>query len=127
QLFGQPAAQLEPEQVSYQMVIPEPRPAGVERDHKGVGVLEVKQDPFGARMACQQIAQLAVDAVEQGGAQQQLLDVGRLALQHLGERVLRYGPAAAGELRDESLWVLAVSQRDRREPQAGRPAFRMLV
>ena len=67
-------------------------------------------DPFGARVTSQQIRQLAVDAVEQGGTQKQLLDLGRLAFQHLGEQVLGNCPAAAGELRDKSLGVRAAGQ-----------------
>ena len=110
QFFGQPPAQLKPEQVSEEVVIPEPGPGRVERYDERVGVFEVEQDPLGARVTSQQVRQLAVDAVEQGGTQKQLLDLGRLAFQHLGEQVLGHGPAAAGELRDKSLGVRAAGQ-----------------
>ena len=110
QFFGQPPAQLKPEQVSEEVVIPEPGSGRVERYDKRVGVFEAEQDPFGARVTSQQIRQLAVDAVEQGGTQKQLLDLGRLAFQHLGEQVLGNGPAAAGELRDKSFRVRAAGQ-----------------
>ena len=110
QLFGQPPAQLKPEQVSEEVVIPEPGSGRIERYDKRVGVFEVEQDPFGAGVTSQQIRQLAVDAVEQGGTQKQLLDLGRLALQHFGEQVLGNCPAAAGELRDKSLGVRAAGQ-----------------
>src|SRR6266581_5590038 len=79
QLLGEPAAQLKAEQVSEEVVIPEPGPGRIERYDERVGVLEVEQDPLGAGVTSQQISQLAVDTIEQGGAQQQLLDVGRLA------------------------------------------------
>ena len=61
-------------------------------------------------MTSQQIRQLAVDAVEQRGTQKQVLDLGRLALQHFGEQVLGNRPAAAGELRDKSFRVRAAGQ-----------------
>ena len=110
QFFGQPPAQLKPEQVSEEVVIAEPGSGRVERYDKRIGVFEVEQDAFGARVTSQQIGQLAVDPVEQGSAQKQLLDLGRLALQHLGEQVLGHGPAAAGELRDKSFRVRAARQ-----------------
>ena len=78
-------------------------------------------------MTSQQIRQLAVDPVEQGGTQKQLLDLGRLAFQHLGEEILGHGPAAPGEFCDKSFGVRAAGQGDRGEPQASGPAFRPLV
>ena len=110
QLLGEPAAQLKPEQVSEEVVIPEPGPGRIERYDERVGVFEVEQDPLGAGVTSQQVRQLAVDAVEQGGTQKQLLDLGWLVLQHLGEQVLGDGPVAAGELRDKSLGVRAAGQ-----------------
>ena len=74
--LGQRPAQLQPQQVREQVVVAEPGALGVERHDERVRVLEVQQDPFRARAAGQQVGQLAVDPVEQGGAQQQMLDVG---------------------------------------------------
>ena len=54
QFFGQPPAQLKPEQVSEEVVIPEPRSGRVERYDERVGIFEVEQDPLGARVASQQ-------------------------------------------------------------------------
>ena len=73
------------------------------------------------RAAGQQIGQFAVDAIEQGRAQQQILDAGRLALQHLGDQVLGDRAVAAGEIRDETLRIRVTGQGERREPQARRP------
>src|SRR6266576_2832949 len=87
QLLGEPAAQLKPEQVSEEVVIPEPGPGRIERYDERVGVFEVEQDPLGAGVTSQQVRQLAVDAIEQGGTQKHLLDLGWLVLQHLGEQV----------------------------------------
>ena len=109
-LFGQPPAQLKPEQVSEEVVIPEPGSGRVERYDKRVGVLEIEEDAFAAGVTSQQIRQLAVDPVEQRRAQKKLLDLGRLAFQHLGEQVLGNSPAAAGELREKSLRVRAARQ-----------------
>ena len=125
--FGQRPAQLQPQQIREQVVVAEPGPLGVERYDERVRVLEVQQDPFRARAAGQQVGQLAVDPVEQGGAQQQILDVGGLAVQHLGEQVLGDRAVAAGELRDEPLRVGVTGQGDRREPQARGPPFGPLV
>ena len=110
QFFGEPPAQLEAEQVSEEVVIPEPRPGRIEGDDKRIGVFEIEEDAFGAGVTSQQVRQLAVDPVEQGSAQKKLLDLGRLAFQHFGEQVLGHGPAAAGELRDKPLRVRATGQ-----------------
>ena len=109
------------------MVVAEPGALGVERFDERVGVLEFQQDPFRARAAGQQIGQLAVDPIEQGGTQEQILDVGWLAFEHLGDQVLGDRAVAAGELRDEPLRVGVTGQGERREPQARRPSFRPLV
>ena len=56
-----------------------------------------------------------------------ILDVGGLAVQHLGEQVLGDHVVAAGELRDEPLRIRVPGQRDRREPQARGPPLRPLL
>jgi MFS family permease len=89
--------------------------------------LQVEQDRFRAGPAGQQVGQLAVDAVEDGGPQQQVLDTRRLALQHLGDQVLRDRAVTAGELRDEPLRVRVAGQGQRREPQARGPPLGPLV
>ena len=125
--FGQRPAQLQPQQIREQVVVAEPGPPGIQRHDERVGVLEVQQDPFRARPAGQQVGQLAVDPVEQAGAKEQILDVGRLAFEHLGEQVLGDRALAAGELGDEPLRVGVTGQGDRREPQARGPPFGPLV
>ncbi len=126
-LVGPPAAQFQPEQIREQVVVAEPRPLGVERHDERVRVLEVQQDPFRARPGGQQIRQLTVDAIKKTGAQQQVLDLAGLALQHLGEQVLRDGAVAAGELRDEPLRVGVTGQRECGQAQARGPPFGPLV
>ena len=63
--FGQPPAQLQPEQIGEQVVVAEPGPPGVQRFDERVRVFETQQDLFRARPAGQQVGQLAVDPVEQ--------------------------------------------------------------
>ena len=126
-LVGQRPAQLQPQEICQQVVVAEPGTLGVQRFDERVGVLEVEQDPFRARPTGQQIGQFAVDPVEQRGTQEKILDVGRLAVQHLGEQVLRDRAVAAGELRDEPLRVGVTGQGDHREPQSRGPPLGPLV
>ena len=46
-----------------------------------------------------------------------------MALEHLGEQILRDGALAAGELGGEALGIGMPGKRERREAQAGRPAL----
>ena len=126
-LLGQRPAQLQPEEIREQVVVAKPGPFGVQGHDKRVRVLELQQDPFRARAAGQQVGQFAVDPVEQRGAQEQVLDVVGLEFEHLGEQVLGDRSVAAGELRDELLWVGVSGQGDYREAEARGPSFRPLV
>lgn len=125
--FGQRPAQLQPEQVREEVVVPEPGALGIKRDDKGVRVLEVEQDAFGTGAARQQVRELTIDAIEQRGAQQQLLDVARLTFQHFGDQVLGDRAVTARKLRNKALGVAVTSERDRREPESGSPALRSLA
>jgi hypothetical protein len=125
-LIGQRPAQLQPQQIREQVMVAEPGPLGDQRDHERVRLFKVQQHPFRPRASGQQISQLAVDPVEQAGAQQQVLDTVRLAVQHLAEQVLRDRAVAAGELRGETLQVRVTGQRQRRQPQPRGPPFRPL-
>ena len=126
-LGRQRPAQLQPEQITEQVVVAEPGPLGVERQDERVRVGQREQDPLRARPAGEQVCQLAVDLIEQGGAQQQVLDVGRLAFEHLRDQVLGDRPVAAGEFGHEALRVGLAGQGDRRQPQAGGPPLGPLV
>jgi hypothetical protein len=68
-------AQLQPEQIGEQVVVAEPGASRVERFDERVRVLQLQQDLFRARAAGQQVGQLAVDPIQQAGAQQQILDL----------------------------------------------------
>ena len=119
--LGGAAAELELQQVREQVVVAEPAPPGVERDDERVRVLEVLQDRLRAHAPGQGVGERTVDPLEHGGAQEQLPHVRRLTLEHLRQQVSGDGPLAAGELRDEPLGIGVPRQRDRREPQTGRP------
>ena len=57
------------------------------RGHERAGVVELLQDPHGSRAAGQRIGERPADALEHGGAQQQLAHLGRLAVQDLGQQI----------------------------------------
>jgi len=120
-------AQLQAQQIREQVVVAEPAAGSVERGHEGVPVLQPLEDRLGARAAAQRIGQRPADAREDRGAQQQLAYLRWLVLQHLGEEVARHRTLAAGELGHEALRVGVCGQRDRRQPQAGRPSLGAIV
>ena len=60
-------------------------------------------------------------------AQEQILDLRRLAFEHLGEQVFGDEALAAGELGDEPFGVGVAGQGERREPQARDPPLGPLV
>jgi hypothetical protein len=121
------AAQFQLQQVGEQVMVAEPGPRRVQRHHKRVGLLQVLQHPFPTAGPGQQISQLAVDAIQPARAQQQPPHLAGLPLQHLGQQVFRHGPFGPGELRCEPLRIRMTGQRQRRQPQPRRPAFRPLV
>ena len=104
-------------------MVAKPRPSHVERDDECVGLLELVQDPLRPGRVGEQVGELAVHAVENGGAQEQLTHLVGLALEHLSEQVIGDGALAARELGDEPLRIWVVRQRERRQPQPGRPAL----
>ncbi len=121
------APQLQLEQVGEQLVVAEPGPPRIGRDHERVRPLELLQDPLSARTPGQQVGQLAVHPVEHRGPQQQPAARLALAVEHLGHQVLRHRPLAAGELGREPVRIRVPGQRQRRQPQPRRPALRPLV
>ena len=126
--FGQRPAQLQPQQIREQVVVAKPRCA------RGRATRRTRWRPRAASRIrsepgrpVSRSASSPLTRSSRRGAQQQILDVGRLALQHLGDQVLGDRAVAAGELRDETLRVGVTGQGDRREPQARGPPFRPLV
>ena len=117
------AAQFQLEQVGEELVVTEPRPARIKRDHERARLLELLQNSLAARAPGQQVGQLAIDAFQYRGPQQQPPGLIALPIQHLGQQVLGDGALAAAELGRETFRVGVAGQRQRRQPQPRRPAL----
>ena len=122
-LRGPGTPQLELEEIGEQAVIAEPVALRIDREHEGPGLLEAEQDPFSAGTSGQQIGKLAVDPTQHRGPQQQRSDRFRLLLQNLRQQVVGHRAFAAGEFRGETLRIRVTGQRERGQPQSGRPTF----
>ena len=120
---GSRAPELEAQEIGEQLVIAEPRPLAVDREDERVRILELEQDPLRAGRPERADRRAAVHALEDRGAEQEPPHRLGLALQDLGEQVVRHGPLAARELGDESLRVGVTGERERREPQSRDPPF----
>ena len=110
------APQLQLQQVGEQLVVAEPRPPRIQRGHERVGLLELLQDPLPARAPGQQVSQFAVHLFQHRGPQQQPPDRLGLAIEHLGQQVLRHRALAAGELGREPFRIGVTGQRQRGQP-----------
>jgi hypothetical protein len=73
------------------------------------------------------IGQRPTHPLEHRGAQQQLANLRRLALEHLCKKISRNRPLAARKLGHEALRIGMPAERDRRQPQASRPPLRPLI
>src|SRR6185312_451176 len=100
-LVGHRPAQLEPQEVGEELVETEPGAPGIQRDDEGIGVLELQQDALGARLPAEQVGQLPVHPIEEGGAYEQVPYLGRLGVEHLGDQVLGDRSVTSGELPHE--------------------------
>jgi len=108
-------------------VVAEPRPGRVQRRHERVGLLQVLQHPLPALVPGQQVRQLPVHPLQDGGAQQQPPHRLALPVQHLGQQVLGHRPLGAGEPGGEPFRVGVPGQRQRRQPQPRRPPLGPLL
>ena len=114
-------AQLEPKEVREQRVVSEPRPRRIDRDHEGVRLLEVEQQPLRPGGPDQAVGERPAHPLDDRGPQQERPDRVGLALQHLGQQVVGDRPLAAGELPDELLGLRVVGERHRGQAQTCRP------
>ena len=119
--IGLAAPQLEEQEIREQRVVAEPGPLRVDRDDERVRVLQLEERPLRPARAGQAVGERAADPLQDRRAEQELLDPFALALEDLGEQVVRDRPLAAGERGDEPLGVRVTGERHRREPQAGSP------
>ena len=126
-LAGRGAPQLQLQEGGEHLVVAEPRPPRVQRHHERVRLFQVLQDSLPAPVSGQQVGQFPVDPLQDGGAQQQPPHRFGLPVQHLGQQVLGHRPLTAGEPGREPARVLVPGQRQRRQPQARRPALRLLM
>jgi hypothetical protein len=122
-LAGQLAPQVEPQQVEEEMVVAERRAGHVDRDHQRIGLLELVQQPTAVLPAREEVGQLPGDPVEDGGPEQQVTHLGRLAMQHLAQQVVRDRALTAGELGHEPGRGVVLGQRHRGQSQARGPAL----
>ena len=115
------AAQLQLQQVGEQVVVAEPGPPCVQRHHKSIRLLQILQHPLPAAIAGQQVGELTIDPLQHRGPQQKQPNRFGLPVQHLGQQVLGHRPLGAGELFGEPPRIGVPGQRQRRQPQPGRP------
>ena len=106
-----------------EMVVPEPAALVVQRHDKQPGQLQMAQRGVPDFCLHDCITQLWTHAVQDGRAEQERLDVRRLALQHFFEQVVQHQAVASGEGLDEPVRVTLPRQGHGRHLQACWPAF----
>ena len=116
-LVEEPPAQ----DVGEEVVVAVPVPPVVQRDHEQVVPLEGLEHAAAIGLTGEGVAQGAVHPVEDGRPQQEVLDVGRQALQDLLDEVVDDVPVVPGEAGDEAGHVLAPGHRQGGELQRGDP------
>ena len=81
------ASQLEAQEVGEKVVVAKPGAGHIERGDEGVRLLEVLQDPLTGRGASEEVRQWPAHAVKDRGSEQQLANLRRTAIQHLGHQI----------------------------------------
>ncbi len=119
--LGRLVAQLDPQQLGEELVVAVPAVPALHRDHEGARPLQLGQHRLAVVAAGERVRQLAVEPVQDRGAQQHRPDRRRLARQHLAGQVVGDAALVAGEFGDEAAGVGVIAERQRRQPQAGRP------
>ncbi len=122
--IGLCAPQLEAKKIGEQLVVAEPGPLRVDGEDERIGILELEQDPFRPCRSEEPIGERSVHALEDRGSKEEPANGLGLALQDLGEQVVRHGPLAPREFGDEALWVGLAREREHREPESRRPSLR---
>ena len=113
--------------VGEQVVVAVPLAAVVQRDQEQVVPVEGLQHGPTAVLPGEGVAQGAVHPVEDGGLQQERLDVVRLALQDLLDEVVDDVAVVAREAGDEGGDVVPSGHRERGELERGDPALGALL
>ena len=115
--------QVRVQDVGEELVIAIPPAAVIERDQEQVPPLQRRQRGLATALAGDGIAQRAAQPVQDGGLQQELLDMLGLALQDLLGQVVDDVPVVPGEAGDERGDVLSSLHRERRQLERGDPPF----
>ena len=118
------ATQALQEELAEQPVVTEPLPRIVHRVHEQVPAFEFLQHGPSPGLAVEATAEVPVDALEDGRAQEELLLVPVQAAEHLLEEVPGEVRAAAGEVVQRGLELVAVVEPAAHHLQRRRPAFR---
>ena len=111
------------QQVGEQRVVAKPIAAAVERDHQRVGGDQRIEDIGRVVAPGQRVGERGADAVDDRRGQQQFARGVALARQHLVDQVRDDRAIVARELGHERLGVGVPGERQRRQPQPGRPAL----
>ena len=120
------ALQLVAQQLAEQVVVAIPLALPVERHDEAVPVLQRLERVGGSRRLQHDVAETAAHAVEHGRVLEKLRLDRRQPRQQLEAEVLGHEPVASGEARGARRARPAGLHRQRREVQAGGPAFRLL-
>ena len=94
-----------------------------ERHHEDVGPLQPGQGPLAVVAAGEGVGQLAAELVHDRGPDQEVAQLGRQAVQDLGDQVAGQAAVVAGQLEHEPAWVGVAQHRHRGQAQPGRPAL----
>src|SRR5689334_22758296 len=105
------------------VVITKPLAAIVQANQKQVRAVQLLQHFVTALIAGEGVAERAVQARENRSAQQEILDLLGLAVQHFFQQVIEYETIIAGKLLHQLGTVGSVLQGQRGELQTGDPAF----
>ena len=105
------------------MVVAVPLAPVVQRDQEGVGDLDLPQQPRGATRAGHGVAEGGAEPFQDRGGEEEVVDLGGEAREHLGGQVVDDVALVPGEGLDELLGVLPAAQRQSSEIEARRPAF----
>ena len=104
-------------------MIPKPEPFVVQGNEEKVGPLQLLQHRVAAAPARYGIAQGPAEAIEDGGLEQEGLDVIGLFPQYLFGQVVEYVAVGTGEGRNEAGDILLSSYGERGQLQPGDPAL----
>jgi hypothetical protein len=116
-------AQLGAQQLGEQLVVAVPDAVLVERRREHAAVLEPGDHRVTVGAAGERIGHLGVERLDDRRAQEERAEVRRLVRERLADEVVADGHVGPGEAVDERARVGMVAQRDRGQPQRGRPSL----